>query len=148
MLHERGFEILRPGAVTEEDLQGTVPHSGEKSPKSKLRSPGLLKSHYSPRKPLYVEGDPRLRSLDPARAGLISFGEPEKDRGYRKAEILSKEKDLREAAVNLFSALHRLDDSDIDFIVAEPVPRRGIGIAIMNRLEKASYPGRESQDKR
>ncbi len=84
--------------------------------------------------------DPRLQSKDLHKGGLISFGVPDKDCRYAKIEILSETKNLREAAVHLFSAIHRLDDSDIEYIAAEPVPKEGIGIAIMNRLEKAAYP--------
>jgi L-threonylcarbamoyladenylate synthase len=35
--------------------------------------------------------------------------------------------------------MHRLDESNIEYIVAESVPEKGIGIAIMNRLLKAAY---------
>jgi len=52
--------------------------------------------------------------------------------------VLSKEGDLQEAAVNLFAALHRLDAAGLDLILAEPVPKTGLGLAIMDRLERAS----------
>jgi L-threonylcarbamoyladenylate synthase len=52
---------------------------------------------------------------------------------------LSTNADLSEAAANFFEALHRLEDSDVDLIIAEPVPETGIGIAIMDRLNKAVY---------
>jgi L-threonylcarbamoyladenylate synthase len=35
--------------------------------------------------------------------------------------------------------MHRLEDSDVEYIIAEPVPEIGIGIAIMDRLRKAAY---------
>jgi L-threonylcarbamoyladenylate synthase len=47
---------------------------------------------------------------------------------------------LKEAAVNLFGILHRLEESpEIEFIVSESVPEQGIGLAIMDRLRKAAY---------
>jgi L-threonylcarbamoyladenylate synthase len=46
---------------------------------------------------------------------------------------------MYEAAANLFEKLHVLEDSDVDFIVAEAVPETGIGIAIMDRLRKAAH---------
>jgi len=48
--------------------------------------------------------------------------------------------DLIEAAANLFSALHRLDDSGVSVIYAQAVTETGLGLAIMDRLRKASAP--------
>ncbi|MBU2567700.1 MAG: threonylcarbamoyl-AMP synthase [Elusimicrobia bacterium] len=56
---------------------------------------------------------------------------------FRKIEILSVSGDLCEAAANLFSSLHKLDDAGLDIIYAEKVPERGLGAAIMDRLRKA-----------
>lgn len=140
-LQEDGFEVLRPGVITADDLQKIVPQSIYISQKSKLNAPGLLKSHYSPQKPMYVVNNPCISFKEQHNAGLISFGVPGRECQFAKVEILSERKDLREAAVNLFSAMHRLDESNVECIVAEPVPEEGIGIAIMNRLVKAAYPG-------
>ena len=136
-LHEDGFKILRPGIITAEELKTILPQSANTD--TTLNAPGLLKSHYSPEKPIYISDDPCHEFGDTQNAGLISFGKPEKDCGFNKIEVLSETKNLREAAANLFSAMHKLDDADIEFIVAEALPQEGIGIAIMNRLTKAAY---------
>lgn len=141
-LQEDGFEVLRPGVITSEDLQEIVPQTKLTSQKTKLNAPGLLKSHYSPQKPLYIANDPCNKFKEQHKGGLISFGVPGEECRFAKIEVLSERKDLREAAVNLFSAMHRLDESDVEYIVAEPVPEEGIGIAVMNRLAKAAYPGK------
>jgi L-threonylcarbamoyladenylate synthase len=52
-------------------------------------------------------------------------------------EVLSPAGDLREAAANLFAALHRLDAADLDVINVEALPESGLGRAIMDRLRKA-----------
>ena len=52
---------------------------------------------------------------------------------------LSDRGDLREAAANLFRYLRELDALGLDLIVAERVPSRGLGAAIMDRLERASH---------
>lgn len=114
--------------------QGTSQGNSPEQP----TSPGLLKSHYSPGKPIYIKGEADA-GLDTREAGLIAFGIPEDTENYKEVEVLSAEKDLKQAAINLFSALHRLDDADVKFIIAEPVPEEGIGIAIMDRLRKAAY---------
>ncbi len=141
-LNEDGFEVLRPGVITAEELKEIVPQSEHSTQKKQPNAPGLLKSHYSPKKPMYIADDPCLRYKEQKKGGLIAFGVPGKDCQFAKIEVLSESKDLREAAVNLFSAMHRLDEADIEYIVAEPVPEEGIGVAIMNRLVKAAYPGK------
>lgn len=138
-LNEDGFEILRPGVITAEDLREIIPQSEQKVKETEHNAPGLLKSHYSPKKPMYIADDPCVEFKDQNKGGLISFGIPNQDCNYAKTEILSESENLREAAVNLFSAMHRLDESNIEYIVAESVPEKGIGIAIMNRLLKAAY---------
>jgi hypothetical protein len=52
---------------------------------------------------------------------------------------LSDRGDLREAAANLFRCLRELDALGLDLIIAERVPSRGLGAAIMDRLERASH---------
>jgi L-threonylcarbamoyladenylate synthase len=53
-------------------------------------------------------------------------------------EILSQSGDLREAAAGLFRALRRLDALALDRIVARPVPEKGLGLAIMDRLRRCA----------
>ena len=52
--------------------------------------------------------------------------------------VLSVKGDLGEAAANLFQAIRKLDKMHLDLILAEPVPEEGLGLAIMDRLRKAS----------
>ena len=40
--------------------------------------------------------------------------------------------------MRLFYALRQLDEAGLDEIVAEPVPERGLGLAIMERLRRAA----------
>ncbi len=72
------------------------------------------------------------------KIGFLAFTQPKETRLYEMVEVLSPMGDLREAAANLFSCLHRLDEAGLDIIYAEPVPERGIGWAIMDRLHRAS----------
>jgi L-threonylcarbamoyladenylate synthase len=52
---------------------------------------------------------------------------------------VSEKRDLREAAANLFRYMRELDALGLDLIVAERMPDRGLGAAIMDRLERASH---------
>jgi len=145
-LNKDGFVILRQGFITASDLKSVLPQSTEPpSSEHQLSSPGLLKSHYSPEKPIFIDGfrikdqEQFFKNSGIKSGAFLSFS-GKSPQGYKVTEYLSSDGDLKEAAVNLFGALHRLeDDPEIDYIVAEPVPETGIGIAIMDKLKKASY---------
>jgi L-threonylcarbamoyladenylate synthase len=128
--------VLRPGAVTSEDLErllgplalGSVSEGGH-------RSPGQIASHYAPRLPvrLDVTGAPR-----PGEA-LLAFG-PAVPKGYAETLNLSAIGDLAEAAANLFAMLRALDKAAHEGIAVMPVPERGLGRAINDRLRRAAAP--------
>lgn len=122
------LHILRNGPVTEEDL---APFGTVRGGISGISSPGGLASHYAPRTPLVI-GDP----LPSPNAGLLSWNSP--GEGFAHVEHLSKSRNLREAAANLYGAMRRLDSAGVDLIIAEPVPESGLGRAIMERLRKAA----------
>lgn len=137
-LHKDGFEMLRPGAIGTNEIKKITPESKITGNEANLHSPGLIKSHYSPQKPLFL-GISNFENLDLDKAGLIAWGNPEYAEKFKKVEFLSPGKHLKEAAINLFSALHNMEASDVEFIIADSIPETGIGIAIMDRLKKAAY---------
>ncbi len=139
-LHPDGFEILRHGIITGNDLEKFIPQSNrEKSQNGDLASPGMLKSHYSPNKPIYIEGEITVSGINKKRVGYLSFS-GKVDKTYKVVEFLTKNSDLKEAALNLFTALHSLEENTlVDVIIAESLPETGIGVAIMDRLRKAAY---------
>jgi L-threonylcarbamoyladenylate synthase len=58
-----------------------------------------------------------------------------------KADVLKSlgsRSDLAGLARNLFRLLREFDEEGVDVIVAEGVPIEGLGLAVMNRLRKAS----------
>jgi L-threonylcarbamoyladenylate synthase len=137
-MHSDGFVILRQGKISREELEKVLPHSNQDIDQSEMvSSPGNIKSHYSPDKPLYILGE-NPKGLNTKKAAFLSFS-MKPDREYKLIEYLSENGNMDEAAVKLFEKLHLLEDSDIEFIIAEPVPEEGIGIAIMDRLRKAAY---------
>ncbi len=132
-----GFQILRNGIITQEELEQVVPFD-RFSPIEALSAPGMLKSHYSPRKMLLI-GDKNTKQMDVSRAGLISFS-GEFEAGFKKIIRVSYTNDLKDYAVNVFEAMHAFeDDSEVEVIYAEPVPEKGIGKAIMDRLKRAQH---------
>jgi len=141
-----GFQILRNGFITREDLETVLPFD-DTPVVSDIAAPGMLKSHYSPRKKLLIADEATL-ATDRSRTGLISFT-GEHDVGFAKVIRVSRTHDLKEYAVNVFEAMHTFEDDDtIEVILAEPVPDSGIGKAIMDRLRKAEFSWRAQQEAR
>lgn len=187
-LNKHGFEILRHGLITREEIEQVVPYYAlPDEEKTNIVSPGMLKSHYSPGKPIYIldeeipspqsgnqltnsgnqltqsgsqlpnpdnqltqsgsqlpipiqseaTSDNRFTS-DRSRIGLLSYKGNDTE-GYGHVEILSPDGNLRSCAVRLFAAIHRLEEADVDFILAQPVPEQGVGLAVMDKLRKAAY---------
>ncbi|HUC62747.1 MAG TPA: L-threonylcarbamoyladenylate synthase [Alphaproteobacteria bacterium] len=128
--------LLRPGAVTAEALEAELgPLATAPAPERGHRSPGQMASHYAPHLPL------RLEVTGPPRPGeaLLAFG-PEPPAGYAETLNLSRSGDLAEAAANLFAMLRALDKPAYEGIAAMPVPERGLGRAINDRLRRAAAP--------
>lgn len=128
--------LLRPGGVAPEEIEN---FTGEtlltEHPKDKPEAPGQLPYHYSPEKQVILVD--KISSIDD-RCGYLFFKKPDFSFPEDRTRILSSAGDMREAAANLFSCLHFLDTLDIDIIYAERVEGSGLGIAIMDRLKKAS----------
>lgn len=132
--------LLRPGVITISDIENALPNTfvfnAEKP--DKLIAPGLLKSHYSPVKPLYIF-DKQVMYL-PESSGLIVHGKKDLILTESKIIYTSQTFNHLEIAANLFSALHAMeDDETIKQIYIEPVPELGLGLAIMDRIKKAAY---------
>lgn len=141
-LTDFGFQILRNGIITQEELETVIPFDASTAIE-KLSAPGMMKSHYSPRKRLLI-ADSAIPSIDKSKAGLISFS-GRLEEGYLKVIRVSQGNDLKDYAVNMFEAMHTFeDDSEVEVMVAEPVAETGIGKAIMDRLRKAEYTWRHS----
>lgn len=133
-------QILRPGFITADDIEKALPGLFEFSAATpdKLVSPGLLKSHYSPQKPLYIV-DEALSEL-PARSGLILHNDQATNTQAARVIHTSHTGNKIEITANLFASLHAMEeDSAIDAIYIEAVEESGLGIAIMDRIKKAAY---------
>jgi L-threonylcarbamoyladenylate synthase len=137
-----GIEILRRGPVTEEQLRGFgfQPISHRQDADATIRAPGQLPSHYAPRTPLQLVDDAKSVVPKPdQRFGLVAWNPVVQDQRFAAFRCLSQGQDLREAAAKLFRHLRELDALDLDLIVVERIPSRGLGAAIMDRLERASH---------
>lgn len=136
-------QMLRPGGISLEELRETI---GEVVVISSLLdgqrplAPGQLHQHYAPRTPLRIVTDWHTTALDET-CGVLCFRQlPARATRIRaqQREVLSPEGSLTTAAANLFSALHRLDQSGCREILAELCPAEGLGLAINDRLRRAA----------
>ncbi len=123
--------LLRPGAVTREQIEallGTVEIAGDGDA---VVAPGMLASHYAPLAPVRLDATDR-------RPGevFLDFGAT-----FPAADLdLSPSGDLQQAAARLFAALRALDGADVAAIAVAPVPTDGLGAAINDRLRRAAAP--------
>jgi L-threonylcarbamoyladenylate synthase len=100
-------------------------------------APGMLSSHYAPRKPLMLLpiGDMPTAAAD---AGALVFREKLPGILADNQRVLSPSGDLSEAARNLFGFLRELDALPVGHLYAQPVPESGLGRAINDRLRRAA----------
>ena len=123
--------ILRPGFITIEMIEEVTGITASISASGKIEAPGMMKSHYAPNACVKLN----CRICDEG-AALLAFGKQD-------AEIifnLSKSGNLREAAANLYLGLRQLDETGVKMICVSPIPNEGLGIAINDRLQRASAP--------
>lgn len=149
--------VLRPGGVTPEDLReilGAVevdPATAAGFPGGdRPRSPGMKYAHYAPRAPLLlVEGRPEAvaaKILELAgeqrvmgrRVGILSYSDSIDFSSVGEVVLAGEREKPETVAAELYAALRRFNDLEVDLILAEGLEERGVGLAVMNRLRKAA----------
>lgn len=148
--------LLRPGGVTLEMLMDTLgaveidPALGG-SEEYVPRAPGMKYTHYAPSAPMMLfEGSyPRIADLivqeahDAIVAGkkvgaIVSAETAERLPKSVATVVYGSREQVGEFAANLYTALRSYDDNPVDIILAEGIAEDGLGLAVMNRLRKAS----------
>ena len=141
--------ILRPGAIDRaaiESVIGPVAPEPETRPsmgidEDRPKSPGQLTRHYAPSVPVRLAAE----KVAPDEA-LLAFG-PDLRKGPL-VRNLSETGDLDEAAANLFAMLRALDLPGVRAIAVAPIPDRGLGEAINDRLRRAAAGASPSRSDR
>ena len=126
--------ILRAGGLAKEELEA---YTGEKvylshGDPNKPSAPGQLLKHYAPSLPLRINVAPQDVRPDEF---FIGFGD------VANADLnLSAKGDLLEAASKLFAYM-RLAETHTEYrgIAMSPIPESGLGLAINDRIRRASY---------
>ena len=125
-------KILRPGFITPKKIEKILKKKIRviKKPKN-IKSPGQSKIHYSPGIPVTFKT--KTPKDDQA---VIGFGRKFKIK--RNHFNLSKNGDLNEAANSLYKTLRKIKNDNFKSIIVNKIPNKGVGIAINDRLKRAS----------
>jgi len=145
-------QILRPGGITVEMLRevcGPQIHpavSHQLSEREVAKSPGMKYRHYAPKASLLVilgkDDDVQRKITELTRhfnsKGLKIGVATTTDRKYPADHLENLGQSKEEIAKGLFDVFRKFDKAGVDVILAEGVDEEGLGLAIMNRLKKAS----------
>ena len=124
-------KILRPGIISSNEIKDFLKITLSSKRNSKIKSPGMMKKHYSPGIPIIFKGKPS--KLNHA---CIVFGR--KHINNQNYFNLSKKANLKEAAANLYKILRKIKKKGYKKIFIDKIPNRGPGLAINDRLLRAS----------
>lgn len=135
--------IYRLGGVPIEAIEKEVstPLVVRSHSASNPAAPGMLTTHYAPRKRLLLwpSADHWPTSAQEPKLGLLLFQRRQQLPPHTRCIVLSETGDLAEAAQNLFAALRTFDSADdVETIWAEQCPDTGLGRAINDRLRRAA----------
>ena len=152
--------ILRPGAITREMLAELLGEDMVALDPALVgadavpRAPGMKYTHYAPKAPLtLIEGESgdlvRVFRQEIARlqaeghvAGVMASREVLAElRDLVPKSLMADyghQGDLPAIAANIYEALRSFDDQPADVLLGEGTTEQGLGLAIMNRLHKAS----------
>ena len=97
----------------------------------KITVPGQSKLHYSPGIPI------KLNTIKPKPNEAFILIKKRK-KSYKNYYYLSKTKNLKQAAKNLYKTLRVIKNKNYKSIVVEKIPNIGFGEVINDRLKKAS----------
>jgi len=150
--------LLRPGGTPYETLKRVLGdlklhpfvETEQELPLQQMRSPGMKHKHYAPKaEVILVEGKvsavtTKIKALtesyrlDHKKVGILATDETQCAYRADVVKSLGSRSNLATVAQNLFRLLREVDAENVDIIIAEGVSSEGLGLAVMNRLRKAS----------
>ena len=149
--------VLRPGGITLEMLKEINPEIElDKALKSKPnddfkpKAPGMKYKHYAPNAHLKIIKGKNEKTIEIINEIVENYIEKGNDvailttnenlNKFNNGKVISlgSENDLKEIAKNLFEALKKCDDLGVQYILCQGFEENGVGLAIMNRLNKAA----------
>lgn len=149
VISETEVRVLRWGGLDEQLLKSlNITVTANTHSSSNPTAPGMLLSHYAPRKPFYTGTISELLKIHQGKKIAVLQYLPNTIESNSNIEYhaLTSSGDLKEASHHLFALMRKLDQSDNDVILAEYVPERGLGKAINDRLRRASFSSLKGPD--
>lgn len=143
------YLLLRPGAFTIEELRKyldvQVPESLNTNKKiGKPVAPGMKYRHYAPDTELLLVSKEFIKEAARSLSGKVDYAvicsnETAETMDTQMNIIrLGSEGNLYEIAKNLFDSFRKLDTLGVKLALIQTFPEKGIGLALMNRMMKAS----------
>ena len=150
--------LLRPGGTPFEELKKVLGdmklhvfvQAEQELTLQEIRSPGMKHKHYAPKaEVILVEGNVsavinKVKELSESyrhkgkKVGILATDETQTAYKEEVVKSLGSRSNLKSVAKNLFRLLREIDAQNVDVIIAEGVSSDGLGLAVMNRLRKAS----------
>ncbi|WP_259014903.1 L-threonylcarbamoyladenylate synthase [Emticicia fluvialis] len=131
--------VYRKGGLSIEEIENVVgkvqiiEHSS-----SNPKAPGMLKSHYAPRKPLLLTSHDSEITSSNEKVAYLGFNELRADIPVENQLLLSPSGNFKEAAKNLFAYLRELDNRNVEVIYTSLLPEKDLGRAINDRIRRAT----------
>lgn len=140
--------ILRPGLITREQIAAVVGACGEYNPdftkEKKVKSPGLLYKHYSPRceTALYAfdrinEAKDRIKTAVAEGKKVAVLCENAAAEHFNGVTVLNLGETETQMANRLYNLLREAEKLCDLLIAIEPIKQDGVMVGVMNRLKKA-----------
>ena len=125
-------KILRPGRIDKNSIEKTLQLKINKNTYSRvIKSPGMTKKHYSPGIPVLIN----QKKYD-GKSAFIYMGQKFKNK--KNFFSLSKDQNLNVAASNLYKTFRLIKKKGYKKIQIAKIPNKGSGIAINDRIKRAS----------
>ena len=143
--------LLRPGGVSLESLRAILgPLDVDAAVLNQIsdlkhpRAPGMKYRHYAPRAPVTVVSGPAnetafyIKQRAGAKDGVLCFAEYLPLFGTQTVEAIGSIFDPKSQAKEIFHALRKFDETQVERIFAQCPKEEGVGFAVANRLKKAA----------
>tara|TARA_B100002051_G_scaffold60145_1_gene56005 strand:- start:6 stop:935 length:930 start_codon:yes stop_codon:yes gene_type:complete len=124
-------KILRLGGMERSRINYILKKNIQYNKTDKVNVPGRSKLHYSP-------GIPIRLNISKPKFGEAFILIKKRKKTFNSYYYLSKTKNLKQAAKNLYKILRKIKNENYKGIAVEKIPNIGFGEAINDRLKRAS----------
>lgn len=143
--------LLRPGGITKEQIEAVIGEvlvdksiTASISDTKKVSSPGMKYRHYAPKATVeIVEGNvfktaKYIQKYSDKTTGILVFDDFHELFDKKNTKTFGEKKDIETQANLLFAKLREFDEINVGKILAQCPQNQGLGLAVANRLKKAS----------